>query len=146
MNYKDRRWISKRSEVFIRDKNKCRACGSKQFLQCHHSYYLPGKELWEYPMNSYYTLCHKCHRRFHLKHKGSLLVIKGDLKTREIVRLTLNFIKSTVKINPASKKKTKYFKPKKIKDPNKPETLQQKRNRLVVPQWKIDEFRKNNPK
>lgn len=146
MNYKDRRWISKRSEVFIRDKNKCRACGSKQLLQCHHSYYLSGKELWEYPLNSLFTLCKKCHSRFHRTNKGTLLVINSNNTIKQIRNITLIFIKNTPKINPANKNKPKHFKPKKVKDTNKPESIQQKRNRIIVPQWKIDEFRKNNPK
>lgn len=143
MNYKDNRWIKKRSEVFKRDSRTCKACGSKQFIQCHHSYYTYGKQLWEYPLNSLFSLCKKCHSRFHKTTKGSLLVINASNSIKEIRNITLNFIKNSSKINPTKKNKTKYFKPKKVKNTNKPETLIQKRNRVIVPQWKIDEFRKN---
>jgi hypothetical protein len=32
-------------------------------LGCHHRYYLPGKEPWDYPDNALVTLCEDCHIR-----------------------------------------------------------------------------------
>lgn len=59
---KDPRWQRKRLEVFNRDEFKCRVChDTSQTLHCHHRYYVPGREPWEYPSVCYLTVCKPCH-------------------------------------------------------------------------------------
>ena len=119
-SYLDSRWRKVRLLVFKRDNNSCLECGSTEKLHCHHNYYKTNHKLWEYPLSCFKTLCESCHSEFHKKIKGTALVRKV---------------------------KTKNKRPKKIKAElalDKPETIQQRRNRLVVPQWKIDEYRSLN--
>ena len=85
-NYNCSDWIKKRKEVLKRDNFTCRGCESKNDLQCHHSYYINGRRLWEYPLQSFLTLCRCCHEEFHEKIKGSELVIR----TKEAIAQKIN--------------------------------------------------------
>ena len=59
---KDPRWQKKRLEIFERDGWACASCDDKNnTLVCHHRYYLPGKEPWDYPEDALVTLCEDCH-------------------------------------------------------------------------------------
>lgn len=59
---KDPRWQKMRLEIFERDQWECRYCKSKtQTLVVHHTYYLPGREPWEYEEQDLITLCIECH-------------------------------------------------------------------------------------
>lgn len=59
---RDPRWQKKRLQVLNHAKFRCQLCGSKdRTLHVHHSYYLRGKEPWEYPTGSMVSLCEKCH-------------------------------------------------------------------------------------
>ena len=63
----DPRWIKKRTKIFKRDKYQCTVCGSKNNLECHHTFYYKNyRKPWLYPNNSLLTLCNKCHREYHL--------------------------------------------------------------------------------
>ena len=63
---KDKRWLKKNKRILKRDKYKCTACGSKNHLQVHHTfYYADYPNPWEYPNDSLITLCAKCHREYH---------------------------------------------------------------------------------
>lgn len=75
-DYNHPNWKLKRLEVFKRDNYKCRGCDSKIDLQCHHSFYENGRNIWEYPLKSLITMCVKCHTEFHDKIKGKELVKK----------------------------------------------------------------------
>lgn len=58
----DPRWQKKRLEIFQRDGFKCVVCCSKtKTLTVHHSYYVKGRDLWNYPNFSLSTLCLDCH-------------------------------------------------------------------------------------
>lgn len=67
INYRHPRWIAKKLRVFSRDKWKCVWCGCKKRLECHHTYYKEGKDIWDYPLQSLLTVCHTCHEDFHRK-------------------------------------------------------------------------------
>jgi hypothetical protein len=60
---KDPRWQKKRLEVMARDGFECSNCGTEtKTLHVHHGYYEKGKMPWEYPDETLYCLCEKCHR------------------------------------------------------------------------------------
>lgn len=45
-----------------RDDFQCTCCGDRETeIHVHHSYYEFGKEVWEYPIESLFTLCSNCH-------------------------------------------------------------------------------------
>ena len=156
-NYKNSNWKLKRLEVFKRDNNMCTKCKSNKNLQCHHTYYIPGRMLHEYPLQSFLTLCSKCHTDLHKTIKGAKLVIRNkqdilnkikEEKENGFLLLKKNIDKPIIsKVIKTEGKKPKFKKsnndiqreknlPKKIKE------LQERRNRIVVPHWKIDEYRK----
>lgn len=65
IKYKDPRWQRKRLEVMQRDGFACICCGEgEEMLNVHHSYYVAGRDPWEYPDSSLITLCQSCHRGF----------------------------------------------------------------------------------
>lgn len=65
IKYKDPCWQKKRLEVMQRDEFSCVCCGeAKEMLNVHHSYYVAGRDPWEYPDSSLITLCHRCHKAF----------------------------------------------------------------------------------
>lgn len=79
--YHHPKWLTVRKKVFTRDKHKCLKCSSTSNLQCHHTYYVKGKKIWDYPLSCFETLCRKCHEEFHQKVKGSTLVrVKSEQK------------------------------------------------------------------
>lgn len=60
---RDPRWLAKREEVFDRDGYRCVLCrGERIGLECHHLYYLPDTEPWDYPLRAYATLDRSCHK------------------------------------------------------------------------------------
>lgn len=64
--FKDPRWQRKRLEIMQRDEFSCRVCSSKEkTLNVHHSYYVKGRQPWEYPTFSLVTWCEDCHERQH---------------------------------------------------------------------------------
>jgi hypothetical protein len=55
-------WQKKRLEILSRDNFKCLICESpERTLHVHHSYYIPGRNPWDYPNWSLMTLCKDCH-------------------------------------------------------------------------------------
>jgi hypothetical protein len=55
-------WQKKRLTVLQRDNWTCQQCQSKEnTLQVHHKYYLYGKKIWDYPLDTLITLCEYCH-------------------------------------------------------------------------------------
>ena len=70
----DPRWKAKRKRILERDNYRCTWCGRAENLQVHHKYYMrypDGKmaEPWDYPDDKLVTLCDRCHREWHGKHK-----------------------------------------------------------------------------
>lgn len=60
---KDPRWQKKRLEVMGYDSFKCVECGSEsKTLNVHHTYYVSGRNPWDYPSRSLLTLCQDCHK------------------------------------------------------------------------------------
>ena len=53
------------AEVTRRAENKCMRCGEQPLmskgLRIHHQYYIEYHLPWEYPIESAYLLCDKCH-------------------------------------------------------------------------------------
>lgn len=59
---KDPRWQKTRLEVLSRDGWNCRSCGStEKTLHVHHSYYVGGRDPWDYPPSVLVSLCKDCH-------------------------------------------------------------------------------------
>lgn len=112
INYNDKRWLSIRIKAIKRDNFTCSNCTSTQNLQCHHTYYIPYREIWEYPLQSFQTLCVNCHSEYHRQVKGKDLVIRSNrlinLKLKE--ERAIGFICN----------KTKHTKVKKITKSKKP--------------------------
>ena len=74
MLLQDSRWKNKREKILTRDNYTCQWCGRRDNLQVHHKYYMKypdGKmaEPWDYPDDKLITLCSRCHKRWHKKHK-----------------------------------------------------------------------------
>ena len=65
IDIQDERWINK--SLFLREKAKhtCEICGAKGKTVVHHSYYLDGLHLWEYPKDALKVLCIECHKTEH---------------------------------------------------------------------------------
>jgi len=65
---KDPRWQKIRLQVFERDEWNCQCCHSEDdTLVVHHQYYEYGKEPWDYPLDSFITLCQECHEKEFLR-------------------------------------------------------------------------------
>lgn len=79
-DYRHKSWLALRKKVFARDNHQCLKCLSKKLLHCHHTYYLPGRSIWEYPLFAFETLCQTCHNEFHKHTAGSKLVIRTKAK------------------------------------------------------------------
>jgi hypothetical protein len=67
MTYADKlkhpRWQKKRLLILERDHFSCQTCFRDEVtLHVHHSFYLRGKDPWDYPDASLVTLCEECHR------------------------------------------------------------------------------------
>ena len=84
INYNTKKWAEIRKLVFERDL-KCRGCDSVENLECHHSYYIENREVWNYPLYSFITLCNSCHAEFHKKIKGYMLVIRNKIKLKQTI-------------------------------------------------------------
>ena len=71
-------WKIKSAEIRRRDGNRCTACGSKDDLQVHHTFYFDSFPApWKYPSKSLLTLCGKCHHDFHLHHEVPIKHLSG---------------------------------------------------------------------
>jgi len=65
---KDPRWDVVRLKVLDRASRRCQICGTKnRELHAHHSYYVRGRDPWEYPLCSLICACDICHHRIHAK-------------------------------------------------------------------------------
>jgi len=93
--FQDMRWQKLRLKVFERDNWNCRMCGETEgSFHCHHLYYNSDTEPWDYPMNTFKTLCSDCHE----KEKGKMnnlftrltntVKAKGFLSTEAEVLIT----------------------------------------------------------
>lgn len=92
----DPRWQKKRLEILERDKFTCFQCGSDQkTLHVHHSYYIKGRDPWNYPNWSLSTLCKRCHeieqnlRRYEFSPFEWAVAMLGGETPRRIVDLYL---------------------------------------------------------
>ncbi len=57
----DQRWKKKIEKIKDRAGYVCEDCGTSDFLEIHHCYYIKGHEPWEYPMDALRCLCRQCH-------------------------------------------------------------------------------------
>lgn len=65
VDIKDERWIAK-SLLLRKNANYiCERCGCKGRVVVHHSYYLDGLHLWDYPDEALMVLCMNCHAMEH---------------------------------------------------------------------------------
>lgn len=59
---RDPRWQKLRLQVLERDGWACVLCGDiKSTLAVHHKFYRKGAEPWDYPLDTFMTLCESCH-------------------------------------------------------------------------------------
>jgi 5-methylcytosine-specific restriction endonuclease McrA len=113
MKYLDKllnpKWKIKRAAILRRDKRKCTVCGSKKDLQIHHTYYVEGREPWEYPNKSLITLCRDCHYKFHCEHEVKVKKEwhKKKLKRKKAVNLKIKKVK---KLKPYESHEPRYRK------------------------------------
>lgn len=64
--YDDPLWQKKRLKIMEYARFRCQGCGTrKEKLNVHHSYYLPGKKVWQHPDCSLLCLCWLCHQKLH---------------------------------------------------------------------------------
>ena len=67
---KDPRWQKKRLEILQRDDFQCQCCGDTESeVHVHHTYYVFGKEVWEYDNETLITLCSSCHYQHTISQK-----------------------------------------------------------------------------
>lgn len=87
---RDPRWQKKRLLILNRDKFECRFCRDKtKELHVHHSFYESGFEPWEYPDDSLFTLCFRCHKEAEkFKSEFSKLWCRGSF-TRGTLKIFL---------------------------------------------------------
>lgn len=67
-SYHNKQWHEFSNAVKLRDNFSCLKCDRKEpevVLQAHHKLYVPGLEVWEYPLSDCITLCKGCHSREH---------------------------------------------------------------------------------
>lgn len=61
---RDPRWQKKRLVILERDNFKCVVClNTKSELHVHHGFYAKGREPWDYPDETLWTLCDECHEQ-----------------------------------------------------------------------------------
>jgi hypothetical protein len=59
---RDPRWQRKRLEIMQRDDFTCQHCFENgKTLHVHHTFYVSGRDPWDYPDNTLMTLCEDCH-------------------------------------------------------------------------------------
>ena len=69
------RWKKLRAAVFERDRHSCVACGSTEFLECHHNTYdRSGAE----DMDDLVTACRSCHFEHHEKIREKLIWLENN--------------------------------------------------------------------
>lgn len=113
------KWKRKRAKILKRDGGKCTVCGSKKYLQVHHTYYVEGRKPWEYPNRSLLTLCRDCHYAFHCEHE---VRVKKEWHKKKLKRL---------------KPKVRPKKVKKAKNMNPYESKEVKHRRKINGEWVI---------
>jgi len=65
-NYKDPRWQKRRLEVLEAAGFECQHCGDgSNTLHVHHTYYVPNRDVWDYPSFALECLCEDCHAGKH---------------------------------------------------------------------------------
>lgn len=103
----DPKWKIKRAAILCRDKRKCTVCGSKKDLEVHHTFYVEGRQPWEYPNKSLITLCRDCHYHFHCEHEVQVKKEwrKKKLKKRKVVNLKSRKVK---KLKPHESSEPRY--------------------------------------
>jgi hypothetical protein len=76
MDYREQikspKWQKRRLEILQRDDFTCQICGNKdKTLHVHHTTYIPGRSIWEYPDEMLVTLCEDCHE---IEHKFGMAI------------------------------------------------------------------------
>lgn len=98
MDYKEQikspLWQKRRLEILSRDNFTCQICGCKdKTLHVHHTTYLNGKMIWEYPDNMLITMCEDCHKKEHQLRYENIKVLEDFRKlgvTNHEISLLLN--------------------------------------------------------
>lgn len=100
MNYKEQiknpLWQRRRLEILNRDNFTCQICGCKdKTLHVHHTAYIKGKMIWEYPDRMLITMCEECHEYEHMCDDAineELWHLKSRGVTNKEIRDLLQFI------------------------------------------------------
>lgn len=58
-------WQELREQLFSARGERCQNCRRTRLLQVHHRYYLPDRDVWDYPHSALLVLCKICHRLVH---------------------------------------------------------------------------------
>lgn len=81
-------WQKKRLQILERDGWRCQSCSTaEKSLQVHHIIYRKGVNPWDYPDDSYQTLCEDCHEERQVLVDGlidSTRMIIKDVPTEKI--------------------------------------------------------------
>ncbi len=71
---KDPRWQKMRLQVMERDYFSCLHCHSQdKTLNVHHTYYEPNRMPWDYPIESFMTVCEDCHEEIRIATRDVLV-------------------------------------------------------------------------
>lgn len=101
LQFADPQWRAKREEVMRLKGHVCQVCGSTDMINIHHSYYMTGSFIWEYPAKDMFVLCEKCHKAIHDVYKP-LILMDSDL-TEKCVAKCSGFI-NAMRVSSLTKK------------------------------------------
>jgi len=80
---KNPKWQKKRLEIMSRDEFYCHKCySSEDTLTVHHLYYIKGNDPWDYPDDSFITLCEDCHEKEHELRPNSESILIDALRQK----------------------------------------------------------------
>ena len=84
---RDRRWQARRLRVLNRGGFRCECCRrDDRSLHVDHGYYVPGREPWEYELETLHCLCDKCHAEL-TKVRRQVHRALGFLHPRDLARV-----------------------------------------------------------
>lgn len=95
----DPRWQRLRVSILKAWGGGCMDCGNEDLpLQVHHTYYLKGREPWDYPYTAFKVLCPTCHRKAHAKQNLEDNFCDGEIRpVRTIKQAMLDMINGLIK-------------------------------------------------
>ena len=81
--YEHPKWQRKAAENKTRAGWVCQVCGADdRKLETHHGFYVYGRDPWDYPDESLFCLCDKCHKRADSQRK-QMIYLFGHVHPRK---------------------------------------------------------------